>query len=45
LTGGYHAAFWIAVALIGAALVTALTALRPMRETEPAPVEELAVAR
>ncbi len=40
LTGGYHAAFWIAVALIGAALVTALTALRPARETAPAPVEE-----
>jgi predicted MFS family arabinose efflux permease len=39
LTGGYHAAFWIAVALIGAALVTALVALRPVREPALAPVE------
>ena len=38
LTGGYHAAFWIAVALIVVALVTALTTLRPGREAA-APVE------
>jgi EmrB/QacA subfamily drug resistance transporter len=39
LIGGYHAAFWIAVAMIGAALVTALITLRPTREPVPAPVE------
>jgi EmrB/QacA subfamily drug resistance transporter len=39
LTGGYHAAFWIAAALIVAALVTALTTLRPAVEVAPDPVE------
>ncbi len=44
LTGGYHAAFWIATLLILAALATALTVLRPGRRTaseQPVePVEE-----
>jgi MFS family permease len=41
LVGGFHAAFWVAVGLIGAALVTALLTLRPSGEQEPvAPVEE-----
>ena len=35
LTGGYHAAFWIATGLIVAALAIALTVLRPAR-TAPA---------
>jgi hypothetical protein len=35
LTGGYHAAFWIAAAMIGAALVTALITLRTPRRTAP----------
>jgi len=39
LTGGYHAAFWIAAAMILAALVTALTTLRPAREVAADPVE------
>jgi EmrB/QacA subfamily drug resistance transporter len=39
LTGGYHAAFWIAAALIGAAVVTALITLRPTVDVTPAPVE------
>ena len=39
LTGGYHAAFWIAVAMIAAALVTALITLRPAREDAPVAVE------
>jgi MFS family permease len=43
LTGGYHAAFWTATALIGAALVTALITLRAPREAAPAPVEAPAV--
>jgi EmrB/QacA subfamily drug resistance transporter len=38
LTGGYHAAFWIAAGLIVAAIVTALTTLRPAREVA-VPVE------
>jgi EmrB/QacA subfamily drug resistance transporter len=38
LTGGYHAAFWMAAALIGAALVTALITLRAPREAASAPV-------
>jgi EmrB/QacA subfamily drug resistance transporter len=40
LTGGYHAAFWIAVALIGAAVVTASITLRPAPALAPAPTEE-----
>ena len=39
LTGGYHAAFWIAVVLILAALATALTVLRPARAAPVPPVE------
>ncbi len=39
LTGGYHAAFWIATVLILAALVTALTVLRPARTAPVEPVE------
>ena len=40
LTAGYHAAFWIATALIGAALLTALATLRLRRvAAAPAPVE------
>jgi EmrB/QacA subfamily drug resistance transporter len=39
LTGGFHAAFWIATVLILAALATALTVLRPAR-TAPEPVVE-----
>jgi EmrB/QacA subfamily drug resistance transporter len=39
LTGGYHAAFWIAAALMAAALVTALITLRPQSEVAPASVE------
>ena len=46
LTGGYHAAFWIAAVLIVAALATALTVLRPAR-TAPVravePIEQEAV--
>jgi EmrB/QacA subfamily drug resistance transporter len=40
LTGGYHAAFWIAAALIGAALVTALLTLRTPRCTATARTAE-----
>jgi MFS family permease len=39
LTGGYHAAFWIATAMIGVAIVTALITLRASTEVTPAPVE------
>jgi EmrB/QacA subfamily drug resistance transporter len=39
LTGGYHAAFWIAAVLIVAALATALTVLRPARTAAEQPVE------
>jgi EmrB/QacA subfamily drug resistance transporter len=39
LTGGYHAAFWIATVLIVAALAIALTVLRPARTVEQQPVE------
>ena len=39
MTGGYHAAFWIAMVLILAAVATALTVLRPAR-TAPAPAVE-----
>ncbi len=39
LTGGYHTAFWIAAAMIGAALVTALLTLRAPRRAVAAPVE------
>ena len=39
LTGGYHAAFWIATLLIVGALATALTALRPARTAAEQPVE------
>ena len=43
LTGGYHVAFWIAVGMIGAALVTALVTLRPARAeaAEPVPAGEV----
>jgi hypothetical protein len=37
LTGGYHVAFWIAAALVGAAIVVALTVLeQPKAATAPA---------
>ncbi|HZZ95608.1 MAG TPA: MFS transporter [Jatrophihabitantaceae bacterium] len=39
LTGGYHLAFWIAAAMIGAAVVVALTVVRPARQAQPADVE------
>ena len=39
MTGGYHAAFWIAMVLILAAVATALTVLRPAR-TAPEPAVE-----
>jgi EmrB/QacA subfamily drug resistance transporter len=39
LTGGYHTAFWIAAALIGAALVITLTVLRPAGSTNEVAVE------
>ena len=39
MTGGYHAAFWIAAVLILAAVATALTVLRPAR-TAPEPTVE-----
>jgi EmrB/QacA subfamily drug resistance transporter len=39
LTGGYHAAFWIATVLILAALAIAVTVLRPARTTQAQPVE------
>jgi EmrB/QacA subfamily drug resistance transporter len=39
MTGGYHAAFWIAMVLILAAVATALTVLRPAR-TVPEPAVE-----
>ena len=35
LTSGYHLAFWIGAALIGAAIVVALAVLRPQRAPEP----------
>jgi EmrB/QacA subfamily drug resistance transporter len=38
LTGGYHAAFWMAAALIGVALGTALITLRAPREVGPVEV-------
>ncbi|HEY7100339.1 MAG TPA: DHA2 family efflux MFS transporter permease subunit [Mycobacteriales bacterium] len=41
LTGGYHAAFWIAAVLIVAALATALTVLRPARTAPVQPVEPI----
>ena len=41
LTGGYHAAFWIAAVLIVAALATALTVLRPARTAPAQPVEPI----
>jgi EmrB/QacA subfamily drug resistance transporter len=37
LTAGYHAAFWIATAMIGTAIVIALSSLRPAREVASAP--------
>jgi MFS family permease len=40
LTGGYHLAFWVAVALIGAALVTAVITLRPVAAAEPVLADE-----
>jgi EmrB/QacA subfamily drug resistance transporter len=43
LTGGYHAAFWIAVAMIGAAVITALVTLRRAVETTPTPLPETPV--
>jgi EmrB/QacA subfamily drug resistance transporter len=41
LTGGYHVAFWIAAGLVAAAIVVALTVLRPERRDaeEPAAAE------
>ncbi len=39
LTGGYHLAFWIAAAMIGAAVVVALTVVRPARHAQPADLE------
>ena len=41
LTGGYHAAFWIAAVLIVAALATALTVLRPARTAPVQPGEPI----
>jgi EmrB/QacA subfamily drug resistance transporter len=41
LTGGYHAAFWIAVVLTLAAVATAVTVLRPAPPVTPAPEETL----
>ena len=37
LTGGYHLAFFIGAALVVAAIVVALTVLRPERESKSAP--------
>ena len=34
LTGGYHLAFWIAAAMLGAAVVVALTVVRPSRQDD-----------
>jgi EmrB/QacA subfamily drug resistance transporter len=39
LTGGYHAAFWVAAVLTLAAVATAVTVLRPARPITPAPAE------
>jgi len=41
LTGGYHAAFWIATGLIVAAVAIALTVLRPARTTQQQPAERV----
>ena len=41
LTGGYHAAFWIATGLIVAALAIALTVLRPARTAQLQQVEPI----
>ncbi len=40
LTGGYHAAFWVAVALVAASLVVTLTVLRPAATASDAVEEE-----
>ena len=40
LTGGYHAAFWVTVALIAASLVVTLTVLRPAATTPDTPHPE-----
>jgi MFS family permease len=37
LTSGYHLAFWVGAALVGAAIAVALTVLRPERERDAAP--------
>jgi hypothetical protein len=40
LTGGYHLAFWIAFALVLAAIAVAATILRPAPAASPAPTLE-----
>jgi hypothetical protein len=48
LTGGYHLAFWIAAALVGAAILVALTVLQPAPAPAPAaatqPADDAAAA-
>jgi MFS family permease len=41
LTGGYHLAFWIATAMIGAAVVVALTVVRLARQDQPSEPERV----
>ena len=45
LTGGYHLAFWIAAGLVTAALVAALTLLRPATKAADANVRHARAAR
>ncbi|HEY6744863.1 MAG TPA: MFS transporter [Mycobacteriales bacterium] len=40
LTGGYHAAFWVTVALVAAAVLVTLTVLRPAAPTPDAVLEQ-----
>jgi EmrB/QacA subfamily drug resistance transporter len=44
LTGGYHLAFWIAAALMTAAVVIGLAAVRPTRRNEPGEQELVTAA-
>ena len=45
LTGGYHLAFGIGALLVAAALVLAVTLLRPESQAATAPAEDVAGAR